>query len=187
MKKIILFFIAFGSYAQVQHVKNDVYECWFSEAYRQPVELRYTVLCNQNSTAKFSRSGLDFKNDSPFKTSTDYDYKANIYDKGHCAPAADFNCDKEKLAKTFSYINCALQNQYLNRGAWKELEDYERELSLKGKVSVVIKVVFESNKKINFTTIPTGFYKMIYLDGKLFETYYFANEKPEKDFKQYKK
>ena len=50
------------------------------------------------------------------------DYVNNVWDKGHLAPAAAFNCDRETIKKTFSYLNCALQHEGLNRGPWKELE-----------------------------------------------------------------
>jgi endonuclease G len=61
------------------------------------------------------------------KTSDGKDYEGNVWDKGHCAPAADFNCTRETLWQTFSYLNCILQHEKLNRGAWRLLEVRERE------------------------------------------------------------
>jgi DNA/RNA endonuclease G (NUC1) len=61
------------------------------------------------------------------------------------APAADFNCDLASLRKTFTYLNCALQYDELNRGVWRLLEEHERVLAKKYKVEV--RCVF-SNKSI---------------------------------------
>jgi endonuclease G len=94
----------------------------------------------------FSRKGLNFTKDTQFSgiTSDNADYYRNVWDKGHLAPAADFNCDYEKLRATFSYLNCALQHEKLNRGPWKNLEKYERELSKEFKVNVRIELEFDA-------------------------------------------
>jgi endonuclease G len=126
---------------------------------------------------------MDFYTVDSIKTSDAKDYLKNVYDKGHLAPAADFNCTKEMLKQTFSYLNCALQNQYLNRGVWRILEEYERELAKKEKVSVAIYLVFDqkSQKLPTGATVPTGFYKYIYLEtSKKTIKYYFPNETPTK-------
>ena len=101
-------------------IKTDIYEVIYSEKLESPRWVQYTVLC-PNGTA--SRSGMDFYTNDSIKTSSNEDYVKNEWDKGHMAPAADFNCDKDMLRKTFSYLNCALQNQYLNRGVWRMLEE----------------------------------------------------------------
>ena len=46
---------------------------------------------------------------------------------------------------TFSYLNCALQHEGLNRGPWKELEAAERVLAMFYDVDVTIEVIFDSN------------------------------------------
>lgn len=87
------------------------------------------------------------------------------------------------LKQTFSYLNCALQNQYLNRGVWRILEEYERELAKKEKVSVTIYLVFDKNstKLPSGATVPSGFYKYIYLEtSKKTIKYYFPNQSPTK-------
>ena len=107
-------------------VKTDIYEVIYSEKLEQPRFIKYEVLC---PTGTASRAGMDFYTNDTIKTSDNLDYAKNLYDKGHLAPAADFNCTKDMLKKTFSYLNCALQDQYLNRGVWRMLEEYERELA----------------------------------------------------------
>ena len=69
---------------------------------------------------------MDFYTPKDVYTSDNEDYKNNVWDKGHMAPAAAFTDTKEKLKTTFSYLNCSLQFDKLNRGAWRELEAQER-------------------------------------------------------------
>ena len=89
----------------------------------------------------------------------------------------------------FSYVNCALQDQYLNRGVWRMLEVQEREWSKSETVQVTIKCIFDNNsiKLPTGATIPTGFYKIIYLEkSKKTYTFYFPNVKPTKSkFNEY--
>ena len=191
MKKllsILLFIATFMSYSQVVRdsvlVKTDIFEVSYSEKLEQPLRVKYRVLCQDGNA---SRQGMDFYTEKSYKTSDAKDYEANIYDKGHCAPAADFNCDKVMLFKTFTYLNCALQDQYLNRGTWRFLEVYERELAQKYTVDVEIKLIF-SNKSVKLptgATVPDAFLKTIKYNG-ITEKYYFLNEKPtSSNFKLY--
>ena len=172
--------LLFGQLRDSVYVKNEIFEVVYSEILEQPKWIKYTVLCPEGNA---SRTGMDFFTHNTIKTSDGLDYVKNIYDKGHLAPAADFNCTKEMLRQTFSYLNCALQNQYLNRGVWRFLEAHERELAKNEKVSVMIVLVFDkkSEKLSSGATVPSGFYKYIYLDiSKKTLKYYFPNETPTK-------
>jgi len=188
MKKnlILLFFglllITQQVFAQRAKVafKNELFSGVYSEVYEQPLWLTYKVLCPNGNA---SREGMDFYTNDSIKTSDDLDYASNEYDKGHLAPAADFNCDKKMLLQTFSYLNCALQQENLNRGVWRFLEVHERELAKSGaSVSVKIELVFSSKSKKLPTgaTVPDGFTKTIMVNNKVVEKYYFPNTAPEK-------
>ena len=143
-------------------VKTKIFYLEYSERLEQPTLIQYTVSC-PNGTV--SRSGMDFYTNDSIHTSDDADYAKNIYDKGHLAPAGDFNCDKQTLYQTFSYLNCALQNQYLNRGVWKLLEAQEREWAKLEPVVVNIKLNFNGKCEVLPTkaTVPLGFLKIIQL------------------------
>ena len=165
-------------------IKTDIFEIVYSEVLEQPRWIQYYVECPDG---KASRSGLEFRSYPNVITSDNLDYKNNVYDKGHMAPAADFNCNRELIAKTFTYINCALQHQDLNRGVWKNLEAFERNLASHcTKVKVTIKVDFTNAKKLSTgATVPIGFWKVIEADGKVYE-FYFLNVSPTKsDFMLY--
>ncbi len=186
-KQLLIVIIALLSFAQqlvAQRAqvkfKNDIFSGVYSEVYQQPLWVTYNVLC-PNGTA--SREGMDFYLNDSIVTSDDLDYANNEYDKGHLAPAADFNCDKNTLFKTFSYLNCALQQENLNRGVWRFLELHERELAKSGAIVVVNINLSFSAKSIKLptgTTVPDGFTKTITVNGKVTEKYYFPNVAPVK-------
>ena len=186
MKKLILLILllptlVFGQQLrEAVKVKTQIYEVIYNEKLEQPIWIRYIVQCPEGTA---SRAGMDFYTNDSIKTSDNEDYVMNLYDKGHLAPAADFNCNKELLHQTFSYLNCALQNQYLNRGVWRMLEEYERELAKTERVTVTITLFFDkkSIKLPTGATVPNGFYKTIRLEkSKKTIKYYFPNETPAK-------
>ena len=171
--------IGFTAVAQGELIKvtTPIFEVYYSQDYEQPVTLTYVVDCWDG---RYSRSGLDFYKVKGIKTSSNEDYYKNVWDKGHLAPAAAFKCDQEELKMTFSYLNCALQHEDLNRGPWKYLEAKERELASQyGKVTVQIRVHFYSSQRVpGGAMIPSGFTKTLkFTNGnKLIEqTYYFPN------------
>jgi endonuclease G len=193
MKNLLLLLLTlttFSSFSQALRdsivVKTPMFEIVYSEKLEQPKFIRYTVQC-PNGTA--SRTGMDFYVDKTIKTSDNGDYEKNMWDKGHLAPAGDFNCDKETLYKTFTYLNCSLQQENLNRTTWRLLEVRERELAKTHQVVVVeIRCIFgpKSIKLPTGATVPTAYRKTIKYD-KITEVYYFKNEKPlSTDFTKYK-
>ena len=159
----------------IKKIKTDIFTVTYSEIYQQPLEVLYVVEC---PTGSASREGMDFKPYPGVITSDNDDYKNNIWDKGHLAPAADFNCTDSMLRGTFSYLNCALQHEGLNRGPWKELERFERNLAkVYAFVSVTITCHFEDKPQNWLKTgalVPVGFTKTIWCDGEKFE-FYFPN------------
>jgi len=193
MKKLLLtlgFILPLFVYGQKTlrdsvYVKTDMFELVYSEKLQQPKFIRYTVQC-PNGIAP--RKGMDFYVCDSILNSDDKDYANNPYDKGHLAPAADFNCTSEMLFKTFTYLNCSLQQENLNRTTWRLLEVRERDLSKTQKVVVEIRCVYSPKSIVLPTgaTIPDAYYKTIKY-GKTTEVYYFKNEKPlTTDYTKYK-
>lgn len=167
------------------YIKTDIFTAVYSEVLQQPKWVTYTVQC---PTGAASRKGMDFYTVKGIITSDAADYVNNVWDKGHCAPAADFNCTSEMLYKTFSYVNCVLQHERLNRGVWRLLESYERQLAASNTVTVEIRMVYSQNSQVLPTgaTVPDGFYKIIKYGGSI-EKYYFPNTSPtQSDFRQFR-
>jgi len=148
----------------------------YSETLEGPRSIRYTVAC---PTGTASRSGMDFYTEKGVKTSDHKDYEANEWDKGHMAPAASFNCNRDMLFSTFTYVNSSLQQQSLNRGVWKKLEVRERELAATGDVKVFIRVEYgtQPSRVPTNAAIPVGYYKELKVGNKR-ECYYFKNVVP---------
>tara|TARA_B100001094_G_C18105675_1_gene758226 strand:+ start:524 stop:1171 length:648 start_codon:yes stop_codon:yes gene_type:complete len=155
-------------------IKTDIFDVVYSEELEQPLWISYKVLCPMGTQ---SRSGLNFYTNDSIQTSDIDDYKDNVWDRGHLAPAAAFNCDRETLKKTFTYLNCVLQHEGLNRGPWRELEEFERGLSKiydNVWVEIIVKFEGELEKVLGGATIPSGFLKTIKFDNKEI-IFYFPN------------
>ena len=162
MKQLLILLFSVQLLAAQQLVQTDIFEVCYSTNKQQPLWLSYEVEC---PTVGFSRKGLNFKKDKQFTglTSDNADYYKNVWDKGHLAPAADFNCSYEKLRATFTFLNCALQHEKLNRGPWKNLEKYERKLSEKYTVQVKVVLEFDANSLLLETgaLVPSYFIKIL--------------------------
>ncbi len=185
---LLLFLFLFSGLnpSNTKLIQNDVFKIEYSEDFEQPLKVEYSVKCSTSELKWYSRKGLDFYTVPGIHTSDARDYQLNEWDRGHMAPAASFNCDYVLLRKTFSYANCALQHKDLNRGAWKELEAYEKELASESIVNILIELDFSGSKRGSHgALIPAGFKKTIFKNGKPFQVYYFKNEKPLKPWRQH--
>ncbi|MDA9612417.1 DNA/RNA non-specific endonuclease [Flavobacteriales bacterium] len=177
MNKTLLILLFSVQLLSAQHlVQKDIFEVCYSTTKQQPLWLSYEVECQGGG---FSRKGLNFKKDVSFNgiTSDNADYYKNVWDKGHLAPAADFNCSYEKLRATFSYLNCALQHEKLKRGPLKNLEKYERKLSEQYKVQVKVVLGFDANSLLLETgaLVPSFFVKILSYNNMV-EVYRFPND-----------
>ena len=160
-------------------VTNNVFSVIYSEKLEQPIWLKYR---STNRPTNVNRGSMDFYGEKLIKTSDNEDYKNNIYDKGHIAPAATCSDEMENLKQTFSYLNSALQDQYLNRGEWRLLEEQERKWDDSESLTVIVKVFFDktSKKLPTGATVPSYFQKHIFFEKqKKWKCFVFLNEKPK--------
>jgi endonuclease G len=87
-------------------------------------------------------------------------------DRGHQAPLADFK-GSEFAFETNYLSNITPQNSELNRGIWKNLEDYERKLTEKyGLIYVMTGPLYEKEmpklpKADEYHKVPSGYWKII--------------------------
>ena len=165
------------------YIETPIYRVTYSETKEQPIELTYL---STNRPKNVDRGSMNFYQDDEIHTSDNKDYYRNVWDKGHLAPAATFSDSFDNLRMTFSYLNCALQNQYLNRGAWRLLEQEERVWDDEQDLEITINVIFSDSVMANGATLPSGFEKHIkFLDDNTTKCFYFPNEDPTKDWEEY--
>ena len=194
MKKLLLAFLlvtAGVGFCTVSHASN----C--PQLYNgNPIEVRGTVeLCNtffvslydkQNQrvilVAEHLKPNKDsvprndqFHSDARIGHQPNPSQYANTgYDKGHMAPAGDASSIKE-MYETFLMTNMTPQKPLLNRMAWRMLEEHTRTLLSKSKsdMFVVNIAVYSGNNKMNGIPVPSGYWKIVIVDGTT--TYYYAD------------
>ncbi|MEM9154983.1 MAG: DNA/RNA non-specific endonuclease [Cyanobacteria bacterium P01_F01_bin.33] len=91
------------------------------------------------------------------------DYTGSGFDRGHLVPSADRTRSEADNSATFLMTNIVPQTAANNRGPWKELEEYARELVEQGKELYVVAGVYGDGKRINEgkVTAPTHVWKVI--------------------------
>lgn len=185
MRKLVTLFIIFfcltvhaqNCWSDIR-VKTPYYFITYNELLEQPTSALYYV---NSRDCGIKRDGLVFYTNDSIHTSDDDDYEYNVWDKGHLIPAANFKCSEEGMKASFSYLNCALQHQDLNRKTWMYLETLERKIADTADfVSVHIRIEFSENSKKLPTgaTVPDFFVKEIYIGQKLYGVWRFPNVKP---------
>ena len=164
-------------------VTTPIFAVIYSEIKEQPLKLVYR---SSNRPKNIDRGNMDFYTSRKYHTSNNADYYRNVWDKGHLAPAASFSDTRENLIQTFSYLNCALQNQYLNRGEWRLLEEQERRWDDQEELKVTIKIEFSDSVLPTGATIPSKFIKCIeFTKSNVQRCFSFPNEKPTMGWKEY--
>ena len=97
------------------------------------------------------------------------------------APAATYSDSDEHLKMTFSYLNCSLQNKYLNRGAWRILESKERIWDDNENLTIKVIPIYSEKSIVLPTgaTIPDSYHKHIKFENQnIVKCFYFLNERP---------
>lgn len=159
-------------------INKGIYKVLYSQKLQQPIWISYQSI---NRPTNVNRGAMDFYTERGLITSDAADYSHNRYDKGHGAPAATFSDNMDNLKTTFSYLNCMLQWDELNRGQWKQLEETERIWDNSETLTIEVEPVFKPNpiiKGINGATIPNSFKKHIYFTKQnTYKCYEFPNQK----------
>jgi len=183
MKKISILIgfliVSLVSFGQDVRIKNEVFDVLYSQSLEQPLIIKYR---STNRPTNVNRGTMDFYKEPNIKTSDADDYAKNIYDKGHGAPAATFSDNMVNLKQTFSYLNCIMQDQYLNRGEWRLLEEQIRKWDDTEPITVLIKTFFDTPVKRVPTgaAIPSYLQKHVYFEkSNKWKCFVFLNQKPK--------
>lgn len=153
-----------------QVIEHTGYTVSYNRKRRNPNWVAYELTAEEVD-GKEPRNG-DFIPDPDLKgaQATDEDYKNCGWDRGHLAPAADMKWSKEAMEESFYLSNISPQNNNLNRGVWKSIEELTRNAAVKHKnVLVVTGPVFTKEKGLgkigkNKVLIPNGFYKVLLIN-----------------------
>ena len=183
MKKLllVLLFVSLVCFGQEKNdnyiIEGSIFKVSYNEQYEQPNWIEYKV---RNVNKNFNRKGFNFYNVDSVFTSNNADYKNNIWDKGHLAPAASFSDTEANLNATFSFLNCVLQHNNLNRYEWAQLEAQVRDWSYSSNSDIDVKVdiIFNANHQVLATGahIPSAFRKTLTFPNGTQKCYYFPNE-----------
>jgi endonuclease G len=126
------------------------------------------VLTSDNVVSKNRVPRVDaFRPDPVIKPDQQASVKAFIgteFDKGHMVPFEDVNDNPVSASESFFMTNMVAQNSANNRGIWRALENYVRNLTLsRGKVYIITGPIFSNNPRKLFdgTNIPSYLYKVI--------------------------
>ena len=101
------------------------------------------------------------------------DYKHSGYDRGHMCPAADQKWDPQAMEDCFALTNMAPQAHTLNDGAWKTLENKERNWADRDSAIVIVAgPIYQEGDRERIgkigVRVPGAFFKVIiapYLDS----------------------
>ena len=164
-------------------VETPIFTVLYSETKEQPIKLIYK---STDRPKNVDRGSMNFYTEDDYHTSDNKDYYRNVWDKGHIAPAATFSDSYDNLKQTFSYLNCALQNQYLNRGEWRLLEEQERKWDDVQDLIVTVNIEFSDSILPTEANIPSRFIKCIeFTADNNTKCYSFPNERPDMDWEDY--
>jgi endonuclease G len=176
---ILLVFLVITAFTQhTVLLKHKQYETNFDTSLKYPKKV-YWVVTKKSLTCvtKYPRSNK-FVADPllPKQTDLDKDYVKSGYDRGHNFTAADAACDSTSMRESFFFSNMTPQHPTVNRGDWKQLEEFTRELSIKYDSVKVWSGSWGSQSKIGRVTVPTDCWKVIYIvSSKEWMAFHFFN------------
>lgn len=164
MNKLLLLLVATPLWAQdTVRIRHENYTTVFSNSKKYPVLVEWYITPEElNCVSPTSRKNT-FMPDPLLKQLSDVgaDYIGSGFDRGHLSPAADNRCGNKHMEESFYFTNMAPQRPGLNRGQWKEVEEWTRELvRTHGSVFVQAGCVGEE-RKVKRLSIPTHCWKVI--------------------------
>ena len=181
MKKyiIILFFYCFTSCGQVVLLDKTYYKIYFDTQAMLP---KYTkeVLTLSAYTTTFQRKQV--KADPLINRNLQgkhRDYrKDTLFDIGHLVPIIDNNFSQDAVNATNVFTNTAPQYFNLNRGVWRDLELFIKQLHYSTNQTVTVwSGIDYGYRNIGKLKIPTFFWKLILINGNYF-AWQFPNKNP---------
>ena len=157
----------FTKATESQTIEHIGYTVSYNQGRRNPNWVAYELTADEVEGEE-PRNG-DFIPDPDIRghQAVDNDYKKSGWDRGHMAPAGDMKWSEQAMKESFYLSNIAPQNNNLNRGVWKSIEELARDVAKRyNNVLVVTGPVFETEKGKGYigdnkVVIPNAFYKVL--------------------------
>jgi endonuclease G len=164
-----------------QIVVHKGYTLSYNEGCEQPNWVKYQVKATDLEGDAERKN--NFKADPKVKTgsASPNDYKKSGYDRGHLAPAASFKHSQDEMDESFYMSNMSPQAPGFNRGVWKRLEEWERNVAIEQDSVWVISGAILSNQLETIgenkdVCVPELYYKIVYKKDKPY-VFILKNEK----------
>lgn len=158
---------------------HKTYTSVFCNSAHIPVLVYYTLHKTDLDCSVHIKRTNNFKADPLLKgTDLSKDYAGSGYDQGHNMSAQDNQCSSIGMSECFYYTNMFPQTSNLNRGIWKKLEIYERNLAMQEDSVIVFIGSYGMHKVIgpDQVWVPEYCWKVIYEPAKSqYTSYVYSN------------
>jgi len=165
-------------------IHHKTYSTTFSKSNHYPVKVEWWLTRAMLSCSTKIKRPNKFIPDPklPLETNLQSNYNGSGFDRGHNFNTADGICDQIAMNESFYFSNITAQYPALNRGDWKLLELFIRELALKNDSIKVWCGSIGKIKKIGNVSIPNQCWKVIYIKKtKQWSAYLFNNNTNKAD------
>lgn len=186
MKKLLLLFLLAGAVeaqeADEVTINHMNYKTTFSRHHRYPTHVEWWVTRAKLDCKDPAKRTDKFLPDPQLRKDSDIDddYVKSGFDRGHLSPAADARCNVTHMAESFYFTNMAPQYPGLNRGQWKNLEEWTRYLATEHDSVFVEAGCVGVRQHIKRVAVPTHCWKIIYVKKTGDRKYYVFPNEPEK-------
>lgn len=180
---LLVFTTAFSQNDTVT-LKHLSYSTTFDRKLGYPIKVEWWITKKSLSCQTKIKRTDNFGPDPELESYTDLQkhYANNGYDRGHNFPAADGACNKQSMEESFYFSNMTPQTHQLNRGDWKLLEIWCRELALERDSIKVFSGSVGSIKKIGNVHVPKQCWKVVYVKkSKQYHAFLFNNDDSRSD------
>lgn len=154
--------ISLSQHADELLVPKSQYAVGFSPKRFEPYWVSWVVTNKSMGDAERTNRFHIESNFDNVVTASPADYQKSGYDRGHLCPSADRTSTETDNFETFSMVNMVPQDKALNRGPWKALEEYSRDLVKAKHKLYIVAGAFGGTAKLNSkVVVPSYCWKVI--------------------------
>jgi endonuclease G len=179
MRKLLFLLVFIVSPLTAQDTVRIVHKNYitvFSKSLKYPILVEWSTTRGELECKTPAKRTDRFLPDPELRRDSDIDedYVKSGFDRGHISPAADTRCNETHMAESFFFTNMAPQYPGLNRGQWKNLEEWTRVLAVENDSVFVQAGCVGEASRIKRVAVPTHCWKVIRFKNQT-EAYVFPN------------